>query len=234
MTLYKEPEITAPAGLRASTVMARESQGLRVFLQTPNITRGPVPVQSVGAPMGQFGGGSSMGASSSGGLRKRKRPMYNEAGIPIARGRSGGRGSLGPNPLEGRTQYARSWEEENDPTYTRYVPQEVPGFAEGGEVYTAGGESDEERLRREVAETMANSGEFAAAQKTFLGTPTTPPIYGPPVPTYVENVQAVYQQNPGLVSVAAGEAQTNNVDANMAQLRDVIAHARDADADENP
>lgn len=51
---------------------------------------------------------------------------------------------------------------------------------------------------------------FAAGQ--------TPPIYGPPVPTqtpYWDQVQQVFQQNPNLSNIAAGEAQANNVPTNI-------------------
>ena len=102
------------------------------------------------------------------------------------------------------------------------------------------GDREEEELRRVREQAAANIqppplgyGMAGSVASTLPAAPgyQPPPDYGPPQPTYAENVQAMYAKNPELVSVAAGEAQANNVDGNLAQLRSTIAQQQAQETD---
>src|SRR3990167_7913343 len=194
MTMYREPEIERPPGISAAVLDARQMQALKVFLATPNIARGPVPPPAIltQPSMGQFSGAGSSGP-------RKKRATHNEFGIPIGRGTSGGRGSSvfrQTETFQGPADVAASRYDtmpiETDDNYGNFA-----AFAEGGDVVTGDeGLTDEEKRLREAA-AISNAGDVpvAAPAKTFLGTPVTaPPVYGPPVPSPLENQAAYIQQ----------------------------------------
>ena len=221
--MYKEPDIEKKPPINPQVMDARQAQALKVFLSTPNITRGPIspPAGLFAPPMGGF---SSKPKSTA--------PKANEYGMVPSKGRNPG-SSVGGNvyrryetastPADALPGRYDTYPNNTEDNYGNFA-----AFAEGGDVEVGGESEDERKLREAIAAQQANSGDFQAAQQTFLGTPTTaaPPLnITPPAPgtsTYAPAVQAVYQQNPQLAQIAAGEAQANNVDANLAQLRDYM------------
>ncbi|KKW45919.1 MAG: hemagluttinin family protein [Parcubacteria group bacterium GW2011_GWB1_57_6] len=106
----------------------------------------------------------------------------------------------------------------------RLVPPDAYDFAEGGEVEYGGDEglSDEEKRQREAA-AIANAGDVPVPAPAPQPPAPTGPIFGPPVPTYQENVQAVAQQmTPAQLQGAANElAQSGYYDTVVPVIRDI-------------
>src|SRR3990167_2143487 len=106
----------------------------------------------------------------------------------------------------------------------RLVPPDAYDFAEGGEVYYGGDEglSDEEKRQREAA-AIANAGDVPVPAPAPQPPAPTGPIFGPPVPTYQENVQAIAQQmTPAQLQGAANElAQSGYYDTVVPVIRDI-------------
>src|SRR3990167_8448498 len=106
----------------------------------------------------------------------------------------------------------------------RLVPPDAYDFAEGGEGEYGGDEglSDEEKRQREAA-AIANAGDVPVPAPAPRPPAPTGPIFGPPVPTYQENVQAIAQQmTPAQLQGAANElAQSGYYDTVVPVIRDI-------------